>query len=607
MKLLLSLWGILLLLSQGFSQTHVLTFTAPDAQDATIAPLLGVISGPDPNCPDNGPMLPNVSAQYQDIGVLFVRNNDYYDDRLDMERLFRCPDSTFYPSWRCDPNDPTHLHFERSDEQFQSYLDGGFTPFFRLGGEYENCLGSHDFKGPRDSLEEENWIQAALHVIEHYNNFNGQTNVLTYLDIWTEFPGPHFWSRSNEDFYSFWARAFDSVKTHFPNLLVGGPGFVPKATLDVINGLPNAVPVEFLNELYQRGIKPDWIGWHYWNNDPATYIQAANQFRDLLNGEGDFQFVPWAGSDFFKEVKQYVDAYGTSTVTYQNGELVSMSKLERDSIYNRQKGAAILTGQWIALQYTEVELACYYRGSPQGPTSPDDDPNDPQVKISGPSLFYGDANGTPKPTAHAFRLWSRIYREFPTLLQGPLPSVNDQGQTLWVLAAKNEQNYALLVANLHKEPQPFSVVLEGQTVNTENFDRVEIFQVDNNNDGQTATLWNGKDFVIPGYTVQLLVLTPKTVGMVSQTATPLNALRVTAASMVNTNHLELKIYSPRTARAQLAIYNVLGQKVMALSSIGLTSGKQAFRIALPALPNGLYFVHLTTAFAQTNFKFLIHH
>ncbi len=605
MKLLTTLVLIILIWSaMAGAQKHSIELLYPDEADNSVAPLLGVISGPDPNCPENGENVPDVSRQYQEIGVMFVRNNDYYDDRLDMERMFQC-DTMTYPSWRCDPEDPANLHFDGSDEQFRSYLDGGFIPFFRLGGEYESCRRTHDYKGPQDSLEEANWIKAALKVVGHYNNFDGQNNVLKYLNIWTEFPGPHFWSRSDKAFYIFWATAFDSIKKHFPDLLVGGPGFVPKATLDILNGELNSVPVEFLTELYNRNLKPDWIGWHYWNNDPSQYILAAEQFRDLLNGEGDFSSLPWAGSGYFDGVKQYVDAYGTSVVENINGEMVAYDKVTKDSIYNKQKGAAILTGQWIALQYTDVELACYYRGSPQGTSGPDEDPTDPKSRISGPSLFYGDPDGTPKPSAYAFGLWSKVYRDFPQLLQSPVMSQNSEGRQLWIMGAKNEKNYAVLLSNLESVPQQYTLIVESKAVNLQNFDKVDIYEVTNTNDGRTPSEWSGRDFIIPAHTVQLLVLTPKTVGLEEAEIAQPAAFKVRAVSVISDGVLKATVESPAPSNARLAIFNVLGQRIYVRSSIPLRKGEQQLRITLPQLSRGMYFARLQNGFGTRHWKFLI--
>jgi len=161
-------------------------------------------------------------------------------------------------------------------------------------------------------LQEDNWIVAAKKVVHRYKDWQGQNGVLKYVDIWTEWPNKSFWDRPKADFIRFWAKAFKAIKEEFPNLKVGGPGFLAP-TMDVVQGnLTNNEAIDFLTELYNDGLKPDWIGWHLWHNTPETYYQAAHQFRDLLNGVGDFSSLPWAGTDFFKNTELICNAYGTS-------------------------------------------------------------------------------------------------------------------------------------------------------------------------------------------------------------------------------------------------------------------------------------------------------
>src|SRR3989338_1888742 len=183
------------------SIVHTIIITAGNPSDPVIMPLLGVISGPDPPASS---LAPDLTKQYQDIGVTSVRNNDYYDDRLDMEQIFNCNGPT-YPSWDgCDATDDANYNWEKSDAQFQSYIDGGFEPFLRLGGEWENQERNHDFKGPQNETQEQNWVIAAEKEVDRYNNWNGEHDVLSYLNIWTEFPGEHFWTGNNGDFIKFW-------------------------------------------------------------------------------------------------------------------------------------------------------------------------------------------------------------------------------------------------------------------------------------------------------------------------------------------------------------------------------------------------------------------
>ncbi len=480
-----------------------------DPADPVVKPLQGVISGPLQPC---GSVIRDLTAHLQDIGVDAIRNNDYLDDRLDISGIFRCSGGVLYPSWGCDPEDPDNYQWTESDTLFQSIVDGGFMPFFRLGCEIANCDEEHytySFHGPRAD-QEENWIAAAIKIAEHYNGWGGagSGDFLTYLDIFTEWPNSDFWDRGNPAFIAFWARAFRAIKSAFPNLKVGGPGFL-KPTVDIIEGkVENNAVVEFLAHLYDEGLKPDWIGWHLWQNGPLRYYQAGRQYRDLLDGVGDFAAVPWAGTGFFDGVEIICDAYGTSRLrdtVSEGGVPEPLPKMEIYKLHNGGKGAAVMSGQWIAMQYADIERAFYYRAGDMA-YDPSAVPGERNAGWTG--LFYADAAGTYKPTAHAFRLRSMICRSFPELLQVPLPVESEDGSELWVLAARGEEGYAVLVSNIGADDALYSLTIGGQRVLPGDY-QVAIYQVDDENDGRTARNWFGNLFTIPGESVQLLVLVPK--------------------------------------------------------------------------------------------------
>jgi hypothetical protein len=150
---------------------------------------------------------------------------------MDMEGIFNCGGPT-YPSWEgCDPHDEANYYWELSDELFESWLAGGFEPFLRLGGEVQNAARHHDFKGPQNPVQETNWIVAAQKVVDRYLHWNGQAQTFTYLDIWTEYPNKDFWDRSNKEFLRFWTQAFVTLKNAYPQLKIGGPGFLVGTTV----------------------------------------------------------------------------------------------------------------------------------------------------------------------------------------------------------------------------------------------------------------------------------------------------------------------------------------------------------------------------------------
>ena len=461
--------------SQNKKVDVVIKITGVNEENPSVKPLLGVISGPDP-CPGNN-IVPNLTPHYKDIGVISIRNQDYYDDRLDIEGIFNCGGDT-YPSWEgCDPEDDSNYNWGPSDKQFESYINGGFEPFLRLGGEFQNQLRHHDFKGPQNEIQERNWIIAATKVVERYNNWKGMKNVLNYIDIWTEFPNKLFYDRDILSFYKFWAKAYVKIKSEFPQLKVGGPGFVGGTTMKVIDGT-DKVAKGFLSYLYNHNIKIDWLGFHIFSNDPDDYKKAGEAFRDLLDGEGKYKDVDWAGTGFFKDTELIVDAYMESTI--------NVSKEEARELRNGKKGAAIMTGAWISMQDTDIKMAYYYRGN---------DPNPPSDNHISSGLFYGDEKGTYKPKAYAFKLWSTMANEFPNRLK-----VEFNSEDLKILSSRSRdgKRIAFLISNISEKNITIAFDIPEK--------HGEIFIVNDKKFGEEEEFF-GKILNLEGYNVALIVFT----------------------------------------------------------------------------------------------------
>ncbi len=584
------------------SNMHSIVITTNTTSDSTLKPLLGIISGPDQ--PLDSPA-PNLTQRFHEIGVFSVRNNDYYDDRLDMEQIFQCPDTSTYPSWDCSPYDTSNYNWAASDAQFQSYIDGGFEPFLRLGGEWSNNKKPHDFIGPQNTLQETNWIIAAIHEIERYGNWKGNINNIKYLDIWTE-TSSHFWTRPYPDFYNFWAHALDSLKTHFPQYKIGGPGFI---ALKMINEEPGTKAEDFLNKLYSLGLKPDFIDWHLWQNDPETYYKAAQGYHDLLNGTGNYTYVEWAGTDYFSNVELICGAFGISKLALDSaGNIITLNRIERDKLYNKKEGAAMLTGDWIALQYSDIERSYYYRsGDPS--SDPNADPNDPTSNLGGPGLFFGDSAGTYKPKAYAFRFWSYIVNNYPKLLSTDFPSVASDSSKLWVLAAKKSpEQFAVLVSNTGDKSVPFNLNILGLSVNLSNFPDTKLYIINNSEKGLTPHQWDGNDFSIAPGNVQLIILSEniteiekekdnliKTFSIKQNYPNPFNPITTIRYQLTAPTHVEL------------GIYNIFGQKIASLVNDQQKPGRYSIRWDATDFASGIYFYKIQTnnGFSQTRRLLLI--
>ncbi|MFH1466129.1 MAG: hypothetical protein ABIO70_17220 [Pseudomonadota bacterium] len=436
---------------------------APVATDAALHPLmLGVISGPDPAA--SVARGADLTEGYQQIGVVSVRNNDYYDDRLDFAGILDCGAATA-PSWDgCDPAKDSSYRWEASDRQYQSYLDGGFIPFLRLGDEWQNPSRPHAFASPKNRQQEDALVEAARRITARYKSWPAHPRAFEYLDIWTEFPGQHFWSGNPAAFAPFWIRMYQALDAEHPELKIGGPGFAMPQTMQVLQGRRGTLAEQFLSALYSSKIQPDWFGWHIFSSSPQEYARAAANYQDLLDGRGAFAHVPWAGSGFFRGTEVIVDAYGLGA-----RDPTDHSRVGRPP---DEEKAALLTAGWIALQYADVKGAFYYRGNDQG-----------QARGAGGLSGLFTFDGQKKKSAEAFALWSRITRGYPALLSTSLP-VDGATQTVWALAARNPSGaVALLVANTADSPVTIQVGAKGLS----GTGAVRVYRVDASHDGTTAS------------------------------------------------------------------------------------------------------------------------
>ena len=334
-------------------------------------------------------------------------------------------------------------------------------------------------------------------MVQRYNNWQGRAAVLRYVDIWTEWPNTTFYDGDLSQFPVFWTKAYSALKAAYPNLKIGGPG--------LLSGSANQPSRDFLTYLYQNGAKPDWIGFHVFSSSAHDAYDEAVAYRQLLQGTGSFSSVAWAGTGFFTGVELIMDAYYSgSKIRDANGKSRSMTAQELDQFHNKGKGAAWLASFWIGMQYAGVQRSYFYRGNDDN-SVPGADPSSPNV--GGPGLFYADGAGTFKPVANAFRFFSRLYRGFPVLLStANLPS--SAGSTeLWTLGAQSAdgRNKAVLLANFNDAPVEAAVQFEGTAATASQFARVDVYQVSDSLDGQTATSWTGDVLSVPANTVEWIV------------------------------------------------------------------------------------------------------
>ena len=373
-------------------------------------------------------------------------------------------------------------------------------------------------------------------------------------------------------------KALDTLKHHFPNKKIGGPGFLVP-TVFVIDGDVNNKATHLLKSLYYHQVKPDYISWHLWNLDPMKYYTAGENYRKLLDGTSPFDSVPWAGSDFFKDVEIHCGAWGTPKLNVPDWNVYLL--------YNKQKGAALLTADWIAMQETNTVRAYYYRGA-----DPHSNPDTTLGDEGGSGIFYGDANATYKPKAYAFKLWSRLYNEFPQKLSCDFPVYNitpppPGSPKLWVLPAKNSQNaYAFLVSNTDSTYKDFTVdisAVSSLALDTSNFN-IYYYVVNDNENGDIEHQNYSADFAIGPQTVVLVRILPKNYSYVAGNK---NTDNIKIFPNPSSKTVNILYKNSDNEQCNIKIYDTTGKLVETIFSGNLQQGEHNF--VWNSSEKGIYF------------------
>ncbi len=493
------------------SQTVTINLNQSDS-DSLLKDLSGIISGP---LPSHNSYAPDLTDGLRDIGIASIRNNDYGDDRLDMERMFNCLGSlsdslASYPNWKGSPSDTNNYQWGASDTLFQSILDGGFEPFFRVGGEAGCHIEGieHEYQGPRME-EEENFIEAVKVVVKHYLEFNGAIQNFEYLDLWTEYPNTKFWDRSARDFNEFWNKLYVALKSEFPQLKIGGPGFIVRFYENTETSSEIKKAISFLTHLYDNNTKPDWLGFHYIFNSVPLFQKNIDYFKKLLAGEAPFESVPWHNSNFFSDTELICDAYMV-TKAYQDslGNLVILTPTQIDAFYNRSKGASFLTAYWILLQRNRIEKAYYYRTG-DSESDPSLVPSDPNQKTKR-GLFWGNSAGDYKKTAYGFKLQnSLLMNDYKQILKFDEQLSIGESNSLWIIGAeKDSSNFAVLISNVSYQDKKINFTFNGEQITPDNYD-ISFKIVDKNSDGDIWKESRKSDLKISRLSVTLVEFTKK--------------------------------------------------------------------------------------------------
>lgn len=375
---------------EGDPLARLLLITVGDPLGKSIPPLLGVNAGPTPQG-ESGNV--DVTIPYQTMGVNAVRTHDLYGP-LDM--------SVMYPDRSKDPQLAASYNFTSSDIAYDAIISGGFEPYLRIGDSYNNVTP------PEDLSERINWAEAATYIVGRYL----ERGSYSYVEIGNEPDfAEQFWPppRTLLEFFDLYVRTAKAIKAAHPLLKVGGPGFTQNVFM---KSAGKTTLNSFLQYVKDNGAPLDFLSWHCYSNEPTDYSTGAAYIR------------------------QQLDAYGFTSaenhITEWNTDDKNANPLE---VRLGGRGAAIITGSWIALVKGDISRSLFFRG------------NDTSLQFP---TFYGllYADGTYKRNARAFSLWSRLTAYSSRLATNATAKDESDLSKLYMLAGRNGSGQkALLIAN----------------------------------------------------------------------------------------------------------------------------------------------------------------
>jgi len=274
-----------------FSISHSQTKTIEvdcSSEKGVINSILGVNRGP-----MNLEEKIDLTQNYRDMGITFIRNHDFYGP-TDWWEIF--------PDWNADENDEGSYNFESSDKKIKAIIENGFMYFFRFGismtfetpnphvdppGTIKDEDGNIVHKADRDDFKK--FARICVNTIRHYNDGwnNGYHYNIEYWEIWNEPNLSHmFWSGTPEQYYILYEETARAIKNYNPNLIVGGPAKSGHPSKEYFQ--------DFIVYCREHDLPLDFYSWHEYGTEttggilnPYSLYRMAWEVRKTLD-ENEF-------------------------------------------------------------------------------------------------------------------------------------------------------------------------------------------------------------------------------------------------------------------------------------------------------------------------------
>ena len=317
----------------------------PSAAHGPVKPLNAVNNGP-VVAADDTQTRGNLKA-YQALRIPFARTHDAAffsgyggEHTVDISAVF--------PRFEADPENPANYDFTLTDLYMEHIRRGGAEPFYRLGQKIEHAIKKYGTLPPVDFKK---WAVVCEHLIRHLNYgwAGGHRFGIRYWEIWNE-PDMNgdddppvakkCWGGTKAQFFDFFRTALLHLKGCFPELKIGGPALCWSVDWgrDLLTFLATGGPGG-------SRVPLDFLSWHHYTKDPATFVWMARKYREILDETG------YTGAESILNEWNYVRGWTDDWV-------YSIEAM------NGMKGAAFCAATIAALSEEPLDMLMYYDARP---------------------------------------------------------------------------------------------------------------------------------------------------------------------------------------------------------------------------------------------------
>ena len=242
-----------------------------------------------------------------------------------------------FPDFNADENDPESYDFHLTDEYLATMRAAGTQVYYRLGASIEHWSKKYAILPPADFAK---WARICEHIIMHYNGgwANGFNWNIEYWEIWNEpdldpddSPNKRCWGGTKAEFFDLYEITARHLKTHFPNLKIGGPAIAGKREWGA----------EFIRYVAEHKVPMDFFSWHRYARTPEIIIELCRFWRQTLDENGLME------CESILNEWNYVRNWNSEWI-YSIEQMIGM------------KGAAFTAAVMCACQNEPLDLLMYY-------------------------------------------------------------------------------------------------------------------------------------------------------------------------------------------------------------------------------------------------------